>query len=200
MSDKPKIDNEDSWLLSDGQLWARTQSTPNKKGILLSVEMPWGLAFKAQVEKLSAATVTEFCDLARGCYYARKEEQAAAKARAASERAIPVEPGVSSEIVQGREASLSPLNLDPESILQRVDQLDDEACALRARLIAVNKERDQLQRIVEVLDAPENNAKEPEDIPRETSEVSNRSTRLAQVARENAAKYGGEGGTSEEDA
>ena len=43
MSDvKPKIDAEDSWLLSDGQLWGRTARDAHKKGTLCSISMPGG--------------------------------------------------------------------------------------------------------------------------------------------------------------
>jgi len=199
MNERPTVDEADQWLRSDGQLWARTRQAPNKKGILLTVEMPWGVPYQAQVAKLSAATVTEFCDLVRGCYYARKEEQIAKKARAASERAIPDEPAVSSEVVSSIEAAVSPIDLSPENISARLHSLNEERIFLTERLAKGAREIVQLTQILEILDAPENNAEELTPLPPEEEPVSEGGSGLAQIARTEAIVLGREAGASEQD-
>jgi hypothetical protein len=69
---------------------------------------------------------------------------------------------------------------------------------LRERLSAVHKERDQLQRIVEVLDAPEDDATESICVPSQESEEPSGSPRVAEDTREGTLLYGREAGTSEE--
>ena len=197
MTSKPKIEEADLWLQSDGQLWGRTFQAPNKKGIELTLQMPDGEPLVAQIEKLSAASVTQFCDLARGTYHERKAEQAAKKVSNAAMRkptldvaeasAAPLEEGVFSGI------------LTREAILFRVGDLSDKLTAYKEVCRTIIKERDQLQRIAEVLDASEDNDKEPANVSPEEGEEPDRVSDVVKDSRPAKIVCVREAGTAEQD-
>ena len=69
---------DDRWLLSDGQIIGRARRTTVNGGVRMSLEMPEGEPFVAELAKVNAASIAQFCDLSRGEWHAWKSSKEAA--------------------------------------------------------------------------------------------------------------------------
>ncbi len=154
MSDQTAYDEDARWLLSDGNIIGKVHRKPDPQGIRLMLDMPFGEPVVAVVEKLNAAAMSTFCEIARGAYGERKAEQAAQAERGsrANEERKQAE---REEAVQDTETSVVVDPLDPESIRARISELLAREQRLVDDLAAVVKERNKWTSIWRVVyDAP----------------------------------------------
>ena len=159
------MDKESRWLNSDSQILARVKKSPHKQGQLVSLTMPWGEECQAVVEKWNAASAQQFCELARGMYDARKDEQEAKQARAAFDRQIAEDERAanapSEEAAPAPEATVAFDPFDPESIAARLSEIRDRERIHNRELNRLRVERTKLTKILEVLqDAQEDDGEE----------------------------------------
>ena len=204
MTDKPKIDNEDAWLLSDGQVWGRTLRGVHKQGTMCKLDLPGEQVLQVVFEhaphsKINAGQVTQWCDMARGAYHERKAEQAAKKASAIFTRQADSEQTMDAVVgdIETLKGSVFSGVLTRESILQRVGELTTQINAYRAKAESLERERNQLRRVAEVLDAPEDNDTKCDTVSPEKGEGG--VPRVVEDARPETDEFVGEAGTTGED-
>jgi transcriptional regulator with XRE-family HTH domain len=168
------MDKDARWLNSDSQILAKVKQSPHKQGTLCSLTMPWGEECQAVVEKWNAASAQQFCELAREMYNARKDEQEAKQARAAYDKQIAEDEraaaGDGAEAVPAPEETVEVNPLDPESVAARVGIIRDRETVLNAELNKLRVERTKLLKILEVLNAPEDDESEFYRVPRASEE------------------------------
>lgn len=75
------LDKHETWLLSDREILGRAQQSAGTQGILLTLDMPNGEQFQAEVDKLNASSGSTFCDMVREYYNEWKASKAAASKR-----------------------------------------------------------------------------------------------------------------------
>jgi len=166
---------EHRWLNSDSQILGRVRQEARKNGHFVHLLMPWDEDFTAQVEKWDANTAITFCEMARNLYHERKEEQKAAQASKAalrereSEKLTSCEDSVSAPKETPQDAKLD--LTDRASISRRVDTIRDREAAIVAEAGKLRVERTKLLRILEVLDAPED---DDEELPSVHTEMPSR--------------------------
>lgn len=202
------MDKDARWLNSDSQILAKIKKSPHKQGTLCSLTMPWGEECQAVVEKLDAASMQEFCELARGMYSARKDEQEAKQARAAYDRQIAEDEARASRELLSGEDSEAPEEapkevvevnpLDPASVSARLDQIRSREGELFAEQNRLRVERTKLERVLEVLNAPEDDESEFHRVPAAVEE-SGESKRVDQPTCEDQLEQAGEGDASSDD-
>ena len=145
------------WLLSDSQIIGRVQHGKHPQGVLLTLPMPYGEDYVAAVEKLNAASMTQFCELARGEYNAWKGEQVAKASRTSRDsEARRGEPEVS---IPPAQESMAVNPLDLASVSERALAINTELFDVLGRVGELERERDLLSKIMEVLCASEDDEK-----------------------------------------
>ena len=142
-------------MCSDAQVLGRTHRAGHKKGTELTLQMPKGEPLVAIVTKLDASSATEWCALARGEYSARKEEQKTKKVQSDVYAPTEAEPRTNAGRVPTLKETMDALPLNREALLGRVNQIRDWFALTEAEGIVLVKELRQIERILEVLDAPE---------------------------------------------
>ena len=150
MKNEDGYDEGARWLQSDSQIIGRVQRTAHKQGILLTLPLPHGGECVAVVEKLNAASMSQFCEMARGEYIAWKGEQVARQERASREAERRREQP--EEVEETHEESVAVNPLDPESIRKKIFELE--------------KQLDQWFKILEVLDAPKDDEDTGTGVPK----------------------------------
>ena len=154
MSNEYGYDDDARWLQSDGNIVGKVHRKPDPQGIRLTLDMPDGEPVVAVVEKLNAASMSQFCEIARGEYHERKAEQASKEERASrsnEERKGRTSAGLQ-KVVQGAQTSVVISPLDPSSIRSRLSEISSRVIRLDKETKALNIEGTMLVKILEVLD------------------------------------------------
>ncbi len=159
MSEKIAYDENARWLLSDSQILGRIKKAPHEKGLLVSLTMPWGEEFEAIIEKLNAASATQFCELARSSYSEWKASQAAAQERQSASIEDSRKQRESSETshacevtVPTHEEGLEGGLLDPERIAQEIDRLNAVLADREYETAKLYTHRQKLMRVLNALE------------------------------------------------
>jgi len=163
------------WLLSDGAIMGRIKRQGRPNGVTrLSLAIPLGDPVVVDVAQVDAGSMIEFCNIARNTYDERKAEQAAAQVRSSERKAArDIESGggwvLSEEDIQAVKAPVELNVMDAKSVGQRIYDLDEAIVDLSAQLNLMAGERDKLMKVLEVLHAFEDDAKEPSGVQKEGS-------------------------------
>jgi hypothetical protein len=166
---------EARWLLSDGAIMGKIQKGKGANGsVRLTLPMPYNEDLVVDVAKLNAASMSQFCDMARREYDERKAEQEAKALRKASMRdAGPGESGGGAarreEDVQGSQETVGFDPLDYQSVSNRLASLTAREEELSLELAQVVTDRLKLTKILEILDAPTDDEEELCSVPEEES-------------------------------
>ena len=131
------------WLQSDGTIIGRAQKSPHAEGILWSVTMPDGQEFGAVLKEQNAGSVSGFCEMVRGEWDERKEEQAA-KARI---KESSIEGNHGAPALPEPEAAIS----FEQSLIEQLDRAQSTRTRLEYELDAIDRECAALQAACEVL-------------------------------------------------
>lgn len=164
MSDRVAYDEDCAWLDSDGQIIGKVRKSPHAQGVELRLEVPWGEDVVAVAERLNADSMSAFCQMARESYNEQKAEQEAQAYRKANER-VRGSAGAMEEAVQAPEATVAIDFMDPEAVAARVGYCAARRATLVAEITQLEREEAKLIKILEVLDAFENDAEELRSVP-----------------------------------
>jgi len=180
MADRTKYEKGDEWLRSDAQIHGRLTKSGHKKGILLKLRMPWNdddddpFEVKAVVEKVNADSLNQFCNMARGAYSARIDEQKAKKARAVFDKQMAADDAATTApVVSGSKESIQISLIDSESVAAGVVASGARCVALLKELEIAQKENAMLLRVLEVLE----DGKETDDAPSGNAETAESTAR-----------------------
>ena len=162
---------DDRWLLSDGQIIGRARRTTVAGGVRMSLEMPEGEPFIAELAKVNAASIAQFCDLSRGEWHARKASKEAAQVSSSRDgEARKRESGggtVGGETnVSSPQTDVQVNPLDPQSIGDRLVELSIKLRLHQTEVKKCNTERQLWLGILEVLDGQSDDAEELSSVPR----------------------------------
>lgn len=163
---KPIAYDEDArWLLSDGLIFGRLGESNGKRGILLTLEMPGEMPdLLVEVIKKDAGSMTEFCTIARSRYVEHKAEQEAKGARKAHVQADRT-PRPSRDTIETPERDTTVHVSDFGSCASRIAEISRRLFDMYAELGELERERDKLSDILEVLSAYEDDAKKLSSVP-----------------------------------
>ena len=162
---------DDRWLLSDGQIIGRARRTTVAGGVRMSLEMPEGEPFIAELAKVNAASIAQFCDLSRGEWHARKASKEAAQvssSRDGEARKREAEGGT----VEGETDVSSPQTdvqvnpLDPQSVGDRVSHLTAMLSVHTTEVKLIEQELDMWGKILEICHGQSDDAEELPSVPR----------------------------------
>lgn len=112
---------EEGWLNSDREILNRCVKTQGKVGILLTLEMPNGNQFQAEVDRLNAETGSSYCHMCREYYdewKASKESASRRKQRDRAEQALLDEAG--NELRREPEAGTFPVQETVQALEEAV--------------------------------------------------------------------------------
>jgi len=166
---------DELWLNSDREILGRAAKTAGKVGIILTLDLPNGQQFQAEVDKLSAETGSGYCQAARDYYdewKASKEAASKRKQRDREQQAIVDSNGQEfsgepdaglfpvSETVQALEEAVQGATSLEEEVLRRVDAAYDarakcnaELAKLTAKLTQCEEEIKQLEQMRSIFSA-----------------------------------------------
>jgi hypothetical protein len=159
MNDRVAYDEDCAWLDSDGQIIGKVRKSPHAQGVELRLEVPWGEDVVAVAEKLNADSMSAFCQMARESYNEQKAEQEAQAYRKANERARGSSGTVQEAIPTSKEAVAIDF-MDREAVAARIRACTIRLAALTTESEELEREGAKLVKILEVLDAFENDAEE----------------------------------------
>ena len=155
----------DRWLQSDGKILGKVRKAPCDNGVRVELDMPDGEVFVAELERLSADSAAQFCELARGEWDARKASKEAAQV-SGSRKAERAKDQPEAR-VPSYETDVAVSILDPASVAARCDELSDRIRSLGVTINGYERERIVLWKVLEVLDedAQSNDAQKLRDVP-----------------------------------
>jgi vacuolar-type H+-ATPase subunit I/STV1 len=151
---------DELWLNSDREILGRTAKEAGKKGILMTVELPNGEHFQAEVDRLNAETGSTYCQMAREYYNewkAGKEAASRRKHRNREQQAAlggPTEQPLAElpsgevtvqETVQALEESVQGSSTLEATVLHRLDAAYDTRSKLREQRERIERELKQLE-------------------------------------------------------
>lgn len=157
-------------LQSDGIILGKTIRENMGNDLLLSIEMPWGEHVHASVKKLDVNAANNWCNIVRGAADERKAMQEAKASRQASRPSY----GPTTVGEAAVPAPEAPVAVDFMSLSSVADRLRDVVASTvrcTAELKALNIEGEKLAKIMEVLNAFENDAEELRSISVQEGEV-----------------------------
>lgn len=148
---------DDRWLLSDGQIIGRARRTTVEGGVRMSLEMPEGEPFIAELAKVNAASIAQFCDLSRGEWHARKASKEAAQVSSSRDgEARKREAGRGTvggeEDVQGVKESVSIDLCDREALSSALQNAHNARLKLSEQMNELEKKCQLYRAVLEVLD------------------------------------------------
>jgi len=158
-------DEDARWLQSDGSIIGKVHRTKDPQGIRLSLDIPLGEPVVAVVEKLNAASMTIFCNMARDAYNERKAEQIATAERGsrdAEERKGREELDYATP-VQAVQTTVVVNPMDPESVSRRLIEIAQRVGDLSEEIRKLDTEGNVLLKILEVLSDAQKDDGAPDD-------------------------------------
>jgi hypothetical protein len=162
MSMSARIEPEQGheWITSDAQILNRMVA----EGNTLTLMMPYGETFEAQVENMNLSAAQSFCEHARGAYIEWQTSKKAASHARHAELASrpPAGREADEESVEFSKSGLAIDPLDSEAIAAHCATLGDRLGKLQAEARNIDKELTKYYRILEVLnelDAPKTTSK-----------------------------------------
>lgn len=162
------LNNDETWLLSDREILGRAQKSAGTQGILLTLPLPNGEQYQAEVDKLNASSGSTYCDMVREYYNEWKASKAAASKRKhadlkqqrildGSGEVAGGEPDVGllsvPETVQALEAGVQETASFEESIFQQVAAAQDRVNQLTHDLRDATRQLKALEAAKEVFSA-----------------------------------------------
>lgn len=159
MTEKYAYSEEAQWLQSDGKILTRLRKSQGKKGILLELDMPDGMgSLLVEVVKTDAGSMTQFCEMARGAYNERKAEQEAKASRKGNDDRHGASPAVQGAVPVPQ--TTVAIDLDLGSVGTKLLEVQTRLFDVLAEKGKLEREQDILLKILEVLSAYEDDAKE----------------------------------------
>jgi hypothetical protein len=166
---------DEIWLNSDREILGRVRQEMGKQGILLTVTLPNGEDFQAEVEKLNADSGSTYCNMCREYFDEWKTGKEAASRRKQRDRELAEsvggpEPDVGGErgtgslsipeTVKALEETVQGTSSFEEETLRRLDAAHAAAAKLRGMrqeldrdIAKVEQEVAQLEQVKEIFDA-----------------------------------------------
>lgn len=162
------LNKDETWLMSDREILGRAQKSAGTQGILLTLPLPNGEQYQAEVDKLNASSGSTYCDMVREYYNEWKASKAAASKRKhddlkqsrlldATGQEPTGEPEVGilsvSETVQALEAGVQESTSFEESIFQQVAASQERVNQLTMELREEQRQLKALEAAKEVFSA-----------------------------------------------
>lgn len=166
---------DETWLNSDREILGRSRQEMGKQGILITVSLPNGEDFQAEVEKLNAESGSAYCNMCREYFDEWKSSKEAASKRSVRDRELreslvgPEETGVGEpsagaqpipQTVEALEEAISSGTSLEEDLVLRLDAADGRASRLRDErdrvlrdLETAEREVAQIRSLLEVINA-----------------------------------------------